>query len=361
MWKDMPIDLFTVILEKSVDVHAQEKNGNTALHLAIMYKSTIAITELLKHRDLDVNLKNNDNQTALHFSCLWEDMPIDLFKIILEKSANINAQDEYGCTALHWAILCEFKTAVEELLKHKDADVNLKNNDNQTACHFTTLWKNIPIDLFRIILEKSTAVIAQNEKELTILRAAIVNRSKTVVEELLKRGELDVKVKYKDNQTVLHLATLWENMPIDLFRIILEKSTDVNVQNEDGETALHCACRYMFKTAITELLKRKDVDVNMKNNDNRTSLHFATKWKNMPMDLFKNILEKTTDVNAQDKHGWTALHWAIAMENRTAVEELLKRKDVDVNLKNKNNQTARFFSTFWEDMPIDLLSIILDK
>jgi E3 ubiquitin-protein ligase mind-bomb len=146
-----------------------------------------------------------------------------------------------------------------------------------------------------------------------------------------------------------------------LFRIILEKSTDVNVQEEDGQTALHGAIGEENETVVGELLKCKDVDFNIKNCVSKTALHFASWWKNIPIDLFRVILGKSTDVNAQDKHGWTALHWAIAMENRTAVEELLKRKDVDVNLKNKNNQTARFFSTFWEDMPIDLLSIILDK
>lgn len=56
--------------------------------------------------------------------------------------------------------------------------------------------QNIPIDLFRIILEKSTSVIGQNKNELTTLHAAIVIKSKTVVEELLKQSELDVKYKH---------------------------------------------------------------------------------------------------------------------------------------------------------------------
>jgi ankyrin repeat protein len=150
-----------------------------------------------------------------------------------------------------------------------------------------------------------------------------LNNPQSTVEELLKHKDLDVNIKDKYKQIALYFASKWNNIPKNLFRIILEKSTDVNVQDESGNTALNTP--------------------------------------NIPIDLFRVILEKSTDVNAQDKHGWTALHWAIAMENRTAVEELLKRKDVDVNLKNKNNQTARFFSTFWKDMPIDLLSILLEK
>jgi hypothetical protein len=37
------------------------------------------------------------------------------------------------------------------------------------------------------------------------------------------------------------------------------------------------------------LLARKDVNVNVKNNNNQTALHFASKWKNIPEDLFKLI------------------------------------------------------------------------
>ena len=40
----------------------------------------------------------------------WTDIPVDLFKIILEKSVDVNAQNEYGITALHYNIWRESKT-----------------------------------------------------------------------------------------------------------------------------------------------------------------------------------------------------------------------------------------------------------
>jgi ankyrin repeat protein len=67
--------------------------------------------------------------------------------------------------------------------------------------------------------------------------------------------------------------------------------------------------------------------------------------------LFKKILEKTTDVNAQDDEGDTALHLAILCESKTAVNILLKRKDVDVSLSNKNEDTAFDLCRKWKDIP----------
>jgi ankyrin repeat protein len=91
---------------------------------------------------------------------------------------------------------------------------------------------------------------------------------------------------------------------------------------------------------VEELLKHKDVDVNSKNKRNCTSLHLASKWKEIPVDLFKKILKKSTYVNAQDEDGNTALHVAVLNESKTAIKELLKRTDVDVNVRCIDNRTA---------------------
>ncbi|EFX66681.1 hypothetical protein DAPPUDRAFT_4924, partial [Daphnia pulex] len=251
--------------KKTSDINAQDKNGQTALHIKIWNKSETAVKELLKHKDVDINVKNNDNHTPLYLASGWNNIPIDLFKKILEKSADINAQDEEGLSALHWVIQCKSKTAVKELLKHKDVDVNVKDKDNFTPLHSATLWGNIPIDLFRIILEKSTNVNAQAQNGKSALHWAILNKSETAVKELLKHKDLmDVNATNNKNQTALHFAILWKNMPIELFRIILENSDDVNGQDEDGHTALHWAMGEKFETAVEELLKGKDVDVNIK-------------------------------------------------------------------------------------------------
>jgi ankyrin repeat protein len=146
----MPSD-FRKILEKSSDVNAQDERGNTALHVAILNQRQVncwAVSQLLEREDVDVNRKNNQHQTALHLASQWWYMRIDLFKIILDKSSDVDAQDKFGRTALHWAIVKESETAVNELLNHKDVDVNLKDNDNQTALHFAAKWVDIPNDFF---------------------------------------------------------------------------------------------------------------------------------------------------------------------------------------------------------------------
>jgi ankyrin repeat protein len=128
--------------------------------------------------DVDVNVKNNNNHTALHVTSMWVDIPIDWFRDILRKSTDVNAQDQWGNTALQTAILGMSKRGAKELLKHNSVDVNVKNGANQTALHFAAEWKDIPLDLLRIILEKSTNVNAQDANGNTALQLAIVKNVK---------------------------------------------------------------------------------------------------------------------------------------------------------------------------------------
>jgi ankyrin repeat protein len=93
-----------------------------------------------------------------------KNIPIDLFTKILGKTTNVNAQDEFERTALHWVMMDKYESAVKELLKRKDVDVNVKDRNNYTAFDYCRAWKNIPLYLFIIIKDKATADIqAQNE------------------------------------------------------------------------------------------------------------------------------------------------------------------------------------------------------
>jgi E3 ubiquitin-protein ligase mind-bomb len=239
---------------------------------------------------VDDKVKNNKNETALHFASQWPNIPSDLFKLILEKSNNVNAQDDEGWTALHCAITHKSEVATKELLNHKDVDVNIKNNNNCTPLHFASnYWRDIPVDLFNSILEKTNDINAQDEDGRTALHWAISENSEIVVKELLNHNDVDVNVKNDYHRTPLHLVSeYWKDIPGDLFKIILEKSTDINAQDKDGKTALHFAILFKSEIMTKALLAHRDVDVS-------TALGYVSEWEDIPSDLFKLISERSTN------------------------------------------------------------------
>jgi ankyrin repeat protein len=76
----------------SENVNKHNKNGDTALHVAIQDKFKTAVNILLKRKDVDVSLSNKNEDTAFDLCRKWKDIPDNIFKIISDKTADIQAQ-----------------------------------------------------------------------------------------------------------------------------------------------------------------------------------------------------------------------------------------------------------------------------
>jgi ankyrin repeat protein len=282
-----------------IDVNSVNPTGDTSLHLALYGGKWELAEEILnRFEDYDVNITNSVGDTPLLLVARLK-CEIGLFQQILKRtnSENVNKADRYGNTALHYAMLKKSETEVEELLKREDVDVDITNKDHSIALHLASKWTNIQMELFYLILEKTTDTNAQDNNGWTALHCAIIMKSETAIKALLAHNDVDVNVKTNHKDTALHFASMfWEDMPSDLFKLILERSTDViNAQDKDGGTALHFAILFKSEIATKELLAHKDVKVHIKNNRNETALSYASMWKDIPMDLFKLISERSTD------------------------------------------------------------------
>jgi ankyrin repeat protein len=347
-----------------IDINSMNPTGDTSLHLALNGEEWELAEEILKRfESYDVNITNSVGDTPLLLAARLK-CEIGLFKQILKRtnSENVNKTDRYGNTALHYAMLKKSETEVEELLKREDVDVDIKNRYDGSALHLASKWTNIQMELFNLILEKTTDTNAQDNNGWTALHCAIIMKSETAIKALLAHNDVNVNVKTNHNDTALiHFASTRNDIPSDLFKLILEKSTDINAQDEEGETVLHTAILCECDIGRKELLSHKDVNVNLKNNRNETALHLTFKRFDFPSDLFNLILEKSTEIDAQNISGWTALHCAIICKSEIATKTLLKHKGVNVNVKDKNNKTALGYVSMWKDIPSDLFKLISER
>jgi hypothetical protein len=81
-----------LIVKKSADVNAQDKDGNTPLHIAFLRKSEFGVKELLKHKKVSVDVENSLNQTVYRFSShYWPDIPDYLCGVISRRSVKDNS------------------------------------------------------------------------------------------------------------------------------------------------------------------------------------------------------------------------------------------------------------------------------
>jgi len=170
----------------------------------------------------------------------------------------------------------------------------------------------------------------------------------TVLRYLLTQNNVNLNAKGYNNQTLLHTACNNINaLSIEIFKLLIEKHADVNVQDDDNNTPIHRAL-YCFDpndggdiTVLNYLLSQEDVNLNIKGYNGSTLLHTACNNINgIPLDIFKVLIEKHGgDVNTQDNNNNTPLHNALGCFDPndggdiTVLTYLLSQKDVNLNIK----------------------------
>lgn len=131
------------------------------------------------------------------------------------------------------------------------------------------------------------------------------------------------------------------------------KFPDINAQDLNGNTPLHCA---ESTTVLKPLLALPGINPNLKNNLGNTPLMEAVLANNG--QLVKLLIEhKDTDPNISDEKGNTPLMIAVKNNNTGVATSLINNKKTDPTLKNNekktaiditDNDTSRLIKSFYE-------------
>jgi len=163
------------------------------------------------------------------------------------------------------------------------------------------------------------------------------------VKKLLKSEDPnDVSQKGDFQQTPLHRACTLSN--IEIVKLLLRRKADVNAQDRNGWTPLHCAAKECQLAICQLLLTIKDIDVNVMNNDGNSFLHYMV--RSIPAgadqllcrDIFQLYTENRGNLNTQSRLGEAALHQACQRGNLTATRFLVEN-NASVDVSNRIGET----------------------
>ena len=135
--------------EDEEDEEEDEEEGEVTLHSAASAGDHDALTKLLGEPGTDVNAKDEEGRTALHFACGYGE--IACAEALLNAKADADATDKNANTALHYAAGYGRRDVVQLLVDH-GASVVLKNADGKS-----------PIDVAR--LNNQNEVLQALEKD----------------------------------------------------------------------------------------------------------------------------------------------------------------------------------------------------
>ena len=182
-------------------------------------------------------------------------------------------------------------------------------------------------ELENIIIEEETILENSDKKRLDLIKESMEGLDKDNIAEIIN----------ENGGSLIFAALNYDHMDIVLF-LLKQEGVNVNVKNKDGNTLLHLACLKGERKDMVELLiNLKDeagnyvVDVNEKNKDGNTSLHLACmdgKCKDI-VELLINLKDAegnyVVDVNIKNNNGNIPLYIACYIKNKNLVKLLLER------------------------------------
>lgn len=180
---------------------------------------------------------------------------------LIEKGANVNAQDSWGNSPLH-----SVGASVENTrsLLEKGANVNVRNRWEEVPLHNTLGQKTAAV--MALIIEQGADINARSERQMTPLHFAYTSPESAQIADLLILNGAEVNAQMNEGLTPLHYAV--ENFP--LAQRLLQAGADITLQNAAEGAPIHASG---LTLEVLQLLIDQGADVNLRNAEGQTPLH----------------------------------------------------------------------------------------
>ncbi|XP_019857637.1 PREDICTED: ankyrin-1-like [Amphimedon queenslandica] len=287
----------------------------------------LEVVKLLLRKTHDINHQQETGETFLMLACDCGHK--DIVLTLLENGADPNICDNKGNSALHYVLLSNSSgdniLDIIQTLLSWNINVNAQNNNGMTPL-LTACSKGYTEAILLLLLDKADPNITDNKGK-TALMYTCENGHSEIVEHLLRTYETDPLQKSNNGISALSYAAY--SGSIEVINILLHKH---NPDQEEIEKAVTAACYGGHKESI-KLLADKINLTNLKKD-------ILTACVSDDMTLFVQVIAKQASFDFLytpliESTGLTPLMIAASCGSDRVVQTLLQRYGADVNQQDK--------------------------
>ncbi|WP_288694982.1 ankyrin repeat domain-containing protein [uncultured Brachyspira sp.] len=265
-------EMFKILVENGFDLESRIKADRsdydyTPLMIAV-YKKDYDMVKYLLDKGANSNTANNEKKTALTIANDYG--KFDISKLLIQQGANINTQDEHGLTALMNAAMIGDYEMVKFLLEN-GANINTKDNDGNTELYYNIRYDHYEKEemlenakkIFNLLIKYGADVNTKDNYGASLLDTAYTTElalNREMFKVLVENGfDLESRIKGGEHSpadydyTPLMIAALRNDY--DMVKFLVEKGADVNIEDDDGDTALDMAENLELRE-IADILKK---------------------------------------------------------------------------------------------------------
>lgn len=123
----------------NASIGVRNHKGNTPLMRAVSMERTLMALYLVKRASgEDLKMRDHEGRSLLHLAIIARQKSGNqsVIRYLIKKKVGLNAQDDEGMTPLHLALFLGSKEVAELLLEQEDIQLDLIDEDGETALHY---------------------------------------------------------------------------------------------------------------------------------------------------------------------------------------------------------------------------------
>ena len=319
--------LIDYFLGKGLDIHTTDNDGNGLFHYAAQ-GGNIAILKELKKRGVSTSKNETTGENAILFASLGgrgRSNGLEVFQYLEGLGLKVNVTSKNGVTPLHNLSRSSNDLAILQYFIDKGVDPNAIDKEGNTA--LLNAASNNKLEVIKYLSEKTKSIDHTNKDGHSALALAVQNNSAEVVEYLISRGA-NTSILDKKGNTLAYYLLKTRGNPKDFdekANALSQAGFDFKKAQGDKSTVWHLAVD-KNDIALLKKINAFGIDINLKDEQGNTALHYAA-MKTNNSEVLKYLIASGADVKSTTEFGETALD--LAKEN-----ELLARNNVNLEFLN---------------------------
>jgi len=317
-------DIFNLLVTEDT-VNQRDGAGNTMLHSVIRNRGIPRHIGTILDKHAFIDARNREGDTALHIAVRMNLRENGEF--LISRGASIFSANAAGDSPLYNALTAP--SGIRYWIINPNT-VIAKDGLGNNMLHYAAGWKlnnAIPV-----IIQRGVPVESTNATGETPLFMAVKSNSPSTIKALLD-NRANLKATDSQGYSLLHAAVRWN--AVDAASFLIKNGIDINAHSLSGDTALHLAVT-LGLSDMGSLLISEGANLEVRNIDGNTPFMEAVKIGLMP--TIEKLAANGADPNTRNTRGDTPLHFAVAADRQDIVTQLLRMR-ANIHARNTLNRT----------------------